>query len=65
MQGEAAGRTDVHPVALQAIGQRAVALINRGADPGSFEALCEREAAYATADDEDMEGFGHLQLLSR
>ena len=36
MQREAAGRTDVHPVALQAIGQRAVALVDRGADPGPF-----------------------------
>src|SRR3954454_6924855 len=49
------GRTDVHPVALQAIGQGAVALKNRGGDPTSFKALREREAADAAADDEDME----------
>jgi hypothetical protein len=65
VQGEAAGRTDVHPVTLQAIGQGAVTLVDRGADPGLLEALREREAADAAADDEDTEGFGHLELLSR
>ena len=65
MQREAAGWTDVHPVALQAITRGAVALVDCRTDPGSLQALREREAADAAADDEDTEGFGHLELPSR
>ena len=63
MQREAAGWTDVHPVPLQAITQGAVALVDCRTDPGSLQALREREAADAAADDQNMEWFVHLSLL--
>ena len=63
VQGAAAGRADMHPIALQAIGQGAVAFIDRGADPGALQALRQGEAADAAADDQDMKGLGHFKLL--
>jgi hypothetical protein len=63
MQREAAGWTDVHPVALQPITGGAVAIVDRRTDPGSLQTLGEREAADAAADDQDMEWLGHLRLL--
>jgi hypothetical protein len=53
----------VNPIALQAVGQRAIALVDGSADPSAFETLREGQAANATADDQDMERFGHLKLL--
>ena len=52
----AAGRIDVHAVALQPIGGRAVALVDRGADAGLLQSLGQAQPADATADDEDVEG---------
>ena len=63
MQSAAAGRTDMHPVALQAVGQGAVTLVDCSADPGSFQALRQGEAADAAADNHHVEGFRHLKLL--
>jgi hypothetical protein len=45
----------VDAVALQAVGDGAVALIHRRTDAGALEALGKREAADAAADDEDVE----------
>ena len=55
MQREAPGRIDVHAIALQPARRRLVALIDRDADAGFLQALREREAANAAADDDDME----------
>src|SRR5215472_608138 len=54
VQGKAAGRADRHAVALQAIVDGAVALVDRGADPGLLETLREGQTANAAADDENM-----------
>jgi hypothetical protein len=62
VQGEAAGRADMHPIPLQPIVDAAVALVDGGADPGSSQTLRERETANAAADDEDIEGFDHFRL---
>jgi hypothetical protein len=53
----------VHAVALQAVGEGPIALVDRGADPGSLQTLGECEAADAASDDNDVEWFGHLALL--
>jgi len=59
---KAAGRADMHAVALQPIVDGAVALVDRGTDPGLLQTLRERQTANAAADDEDVEGMGHFQL---
>jgi len=59
---KAAGRADMHAVALQPIVDGAVALVDRGTEPGLLQTLRERQTANAAADDEDMEGMGHFQL---
>ena len=58
VQGAAAGRIDVHAIALQATRGRAVALVERDADAGFLQALRQGEAADAAADDDDMERRG-------
>jgi hypothetical protein len=63
MQRETAGWADVHAVALQAVGQGPVTLVDRRTDPGSLQTLREREAADAATDNHDMEWFQHLTLL--
>jgi hypothetical protein len=58
VQRTTAGRIDVHPIALHAVGAGAVALIDGDADTGLFQALREREAADAAADDHDVKRRG-------
>ncbi len=65
MQARAAGWADVNPIALQAIGRRAIAFIHGRADAAAFEALGKRQSANAAADDENMKRLGHKKLLSR
>ena len=62
MQAGAAGRADVNPIALQAIGGRAIAFIDRRADAVAFETLGKRQSANAAADDQNMKRFGHRKL---
>ena len=55
VQRAAAGWIDVHAIALQAIGEGTVALVDGDAHAGLLEALGETEAPDAAADDDDME----------
>src|SRR5215469_7147897 len=54
VQRAAAGRLDMHAIALDAIGAGAVALIDGDADDVFLEALRQREPADAAADDDDV-----------
>jgi hypothetical protein len=49
VQCEAAGRIDMHAVALHAVGARAVAFIDCGAHAGFFQALRQGEATNSAA----------------
>jgi hypothetical protein len=78
MQGAAAGRVDVHPIALHPIGRRVVTLVDRDTDAGLDQPLRQREPADAAADDDDLAklcgaargdvlgafAFGHVVLLT-
>src|SRR2546430_17349675 len=50
----AAGRIDVHAIALHAVGERAITLIDRDAHARFLQPLCEAKAADAAADNDDM-----------
>ncbi len=77
MERAAAGRIDMHPIALQAVRQRAIALVGRDADASLLEPMRKTEAADAATDDDDMErnsgcverfrriGRGHRRIPAR
>ena len=54
VQREAAGRIDMHAIALHPIGAGAVAFIDGGADAGFFQALRQGEATNSAADNDDV-----------
>src|SRR5262249_36728737 len=55
VQREAAGRIDMHAIALYAVGAGAIAFIDGSADPGFFQALRQGEATDSAANDDEVE----------
>jgi hypothetical protein len=57
-QGAVAGRADIQPVALDAVGRRDIAFEQPNVDTASVQAVRKAQATGSGADDEDFQGTG-------